>query len=219
MRLSITRSGIAAVAAAIALSACGGQGIVPSQSAPSGSLVGQEIASVTSPCAAKTLPFYFHGSCTTATLTSKGNTVSLKPYKGIAFKIQLGANNAKGTLAFIVGDATGVGDITGKIKFPLYSTKTCQKGNTCPGKSLIYIEAASSSKAAITLNGNSFLTISATKFPGKGCWPAVLTKTGWNTRGAILIMPPKGHVVKIMIPGGGLFSLPAGAAYIDIVCS
>ena len=220
MRSSLIRSGIAALVSAIALAACGGHGIVPQSAAP-GSSFGAQRARAKSPCANPKLPWYFKGSCVASILTSKGGTVKLAPYKGITATISLYANSAKGKVAFVTGDALGKGDITGKTAFPLYGSKTCAKGSNCTGTTLVYLEAVNSSKATIKFTGSQAaqLVIASKKFPGKSCGPALLSAKGWVPYNTILVAQPKKGKLTLKIPNAGIFVLPAGAAYIDLICS
>ena len=80
MRVSIIRSGVAAIAAAVALAACGGHGIVPSQLSSSGAVAPAGDVVGTLPDGHKTskcdIPgiYYFHGDCVAFTLNMDANS-------------------------------------------------------------------------------------------------------------------------------------------------
>ena len=80
MRLSMFRTGIVAAAAAIALAACGGHGMVPSQGGASGFSPNVLAAS---PCQ---LPgtWYFKGSCAVFQMSPKGGSTVTLPLAPIA---------------------------------------------------------------------------------------------------------------------------------------
>jgi hypothetical protein len=223
MRFSMIRTGIAATAAALALAACGGHGIVPQSSTPGSAFGPTQVRRMASPCNIKGF-WYFHGACKTATLTSRGNRTSLPAYRGMAVSIALGANNAKGSVKFIIGDATGNKDITGTYKgmpFPPYGTRTCQKGQKCTGKSAIYLEAFNMSRAAISISAPSQIVFASAHFPGKTCMLSLLESkpAGWKPEAPFLVGAPKNGKLTINIPGGGIFALAPGPAYINLSCS
>ena len=223
MRFSMIRTGIVAVAASLALAACGGHGLVPSQSAggdafaPSAAMA----PAAASPCQIPKL-WYFMGGCKAGFLTSAGGKFALPKYKGITWTTTLGKNSAKGKVPFVMGDATGAGDITsGPGKFPIYGVKTCLAPSKCPGSALVYFEAVNDSKAAITFNSPSQLVVAAAKFPGKSCFPAILRKSGASFKWqpfSILTGSPKGGKLTLNIPVNPAFMLPKGPLYVALVC-
>lgn len=203
MRLSIIGSGFAAVVAVAMLAACGGHGVVPSQSFSSANAtalsdgvlanVGDDAAKVHH-CDITGM-YYFHGSCVPFTMNlTKATTVELGKfgaYKGIKITTTLSAiaNPPKGvsTIAAIMGDATGTGgDITGTVKgkaFPHYGDgKNCVNDSTgkaeyCPGKPFVYAELINQSKYTLKpVDTPKFYITDTNGFPGKRlCFPAILT--------------------------------------------
>jgi hypothetical protein len=223
MHFPMLRTCIAASVAAIALAACGGHGIVPSQSAAPGNSLAFAPEKTTNPCAASTLPWYFKGSCTSATVTSKGGMTMLAATgtRSVTMTFTLGATNAKGKVAFLIGDAATISDITPNgmsPAFPRYGRSPCAGGpKECFGKVLAYVELVNSSKAAIKVKGNSQIAIAAKSFPGPECAPAVLTTKGWDLE-ALLLGVVKKRMVTFSIPGG-FITFPAGPSYLVFACS
>lgn len=219
MRLSIIRAGIVAIGATIALAACGGHAMVPSQTGnvPFARPVPQV---TTSPCKISGL-WYFHGSCKAFTLSSAGGTFKLPAYKGITFTATIGSNTASGKVKFILGDATGKKDITGTVggkAFPKYGATKCAQAGACPGTPLVYFEAVNTSSATINITGNSKLVVAATSFPGKSCFPGLMNAQGKWTGYSQVAQPVSGGKVSITIPPIGVFYLPPGPAYGVLSC-
>jgi len=218
MRLSMIRTGIVAVGAAIAFAACGGHAIVPSQSGNTPFAVPQ---ATPNPCTRANT--YLFANCKAFTLTKTGGIYPLKAWKGITFKATIGSNTASGTVKFDLGDATGAGDITppaGFPAFPKYSATKCTSKGGCPGKSLIYFEAINTSAATINITGTSKLYVAATTFPtgATSCFPALLNSSGKWTGYAQVAAQITNKTVTITIPPVGLFVLPPGAAYGALAC-
>lgn len=217
------RTSVVAVAAAIALAACGGHGLVPSQSAGPDSLAPTSAfhPAATSPCDIKGL-WYFKGTCLPGELAASGGTFKLAKYNGVTVITTLGKNSVKGKAPMILADATKPDtDVTGKYKnklFPPYSQKTCAKQVTCSGAAVVYLEVINGTKSQINFTSKTTLTVAASKFPGKTCIPAELTTGGWDTFPIVNGQPKAGKVV-LTIQANPLFFLPAGPAYIAIVCS
>jgi hypothetical protein len=208
MRLLTIRSGAAAIVAAIALAACGGHGVVPSQSFTSGNAVsaGSNVLlnavsdAKVSKCDIAGM-YYFHGSCVAFTLNLLGNTTielgKYGAYHGIKITTTLSAISSppKGvkTVPAIMGDAIGNGDITGQVggkSFPLYGHgKDCVnsqgKAEYCPGKPFVYAELINQSKYTLKPKDTpKFYITDSNGFPGKNnCFPAILTKAGPHTVG------------------------------------
>ncbi len=229
MRFSTIRTGIVATAAAVALAACGGHGLVPSQNVGGAGYAAPSLLTdkaAKTPCQSVPGFWAFGGSCVANELTSKGATIKLAKYQNITFTIAIGANNAKGKVPFIVGDAVGNGDITGTYKgkkFPPYGGKHCVSGTgapqTCPGKSFVYVEAINGGKATVTLSQTPAITIVDTKgFPGKNlCFPAPLTTKGWSTQAEAIGKAPKGTKL-VITPFPTQFPLPPGGVVLAMVC-
>jgi hypothetical protein len=209
MRLTIISSVFAAVIAAAALAACGGHGVVPSQSFASGNSMamsngGSSFAALEDakvhPCDISGL-YYFHGNCVKFTLSVTGNTTvelgKFGAYHGIKITTTFSAmeNPPQGvkSVAAIMGDAIGDGDITGTVKgkaFPLYGhgndcVNSQGKAVSCPGKPFVYAELINTSKYTLKpkLTPKFYITDS-NGFPGKRlCFPAIFTTPGPKTVG------------------------------------
>src|SRR5271165_6563449 len=109
MRLSMIRAGGVAVAAAIALAACAGHGVVPSTSS---GFTPMTSSADMSPLALKTCdtspPQYewiFKGACDEFTLKPTGGTFSLEEYDNITLKGSIGKNTLKADAKVALADA------------------------------------------------------------------------------------------------------------------
>ena len=197
MRSSTIRSGSAAILAAAMLTACGGHGVVPSQSfapAVSNGIMPNAVPDKTSPCDVSGM-YYFHGNCVPFNMNmSSVTTVTLgkfSPYHGIKIvttlsKFDKPPQGVKTTPA-VMGDAIGTnGDITGKVNnktFPLYvaGQDICinnqNKLEKCFGKTFVYAELINKSKYTLKPDETPAFYITDTNgFPGKNlCFPAILT--------------------------------------------
>jgi hypothetical protein len=207
MRFSMIRFGVVAIAATLALAACGGHGVVPSQSLASGNgFVPANTMPLgvdpdkTSKCDLSGM-YYFHGDCVAFNLSMSSNTTvelgKFGAYKGIKITTTFGpfVNPPKGikSVAALMGDAVGKGDISGTVKgkaFPLYGVgKDCVnsqgKAEFCPGKPFVYAELINTSKYTLKPKLTPKFVISDTNgFPGKRlCFPAILTSPGAHTVG------------------------------------
>jgi hypothetical protein len=218
MSLSTIRSGAAAGALAIALAACGGHGMVPSQSAPG---FNAAIPMSTNPCYTKAVQpaWIFKGSCDITTLPAKGKTIKLAPYKGVTVTVKLGKNTSKKG-AFVLVDALGgkAHDIT-KFKKKPFPTIT-----PTVLKSVIYVEAVNGTNG-LKFSGNLVFTIKAKKFPGKTCPLSVLEgtfpKLKWfnspftgKISGGTMTFTVPGSALGTLFPNG----LPAGPLYFNVAC-
>ncbi|MGA8535438.1 MAG: hypothetical protein WB615_15120 [Candidatus Tumulicola sp.] len=242
MRLTIIGSGFAAVVAAAALAACGGHGTVPSQSFASGnSMAMGDGASPFAPSEnAKVHPcdvtglYYFHGNCVKFTLSlTKNTSVELGKfgaYHGIKITTTFSVmeNPPKGitSVAAIMGDAIGDGDITGTVKgkaFPLYGHgENCVnsegKKEFCPGKPFVYAELINTSKYTLKPKDTpKFYITDSNGFPGKTlCFPAILTTPsphsvgGWapnetlggQPHGTVLTINAQANPGQLVYPSG-----------------
>lgn len=207
MVLSTLRSGVAAIVAVAALAACGGHGVVPSQTFASGNGVAagsdallNSIAGKTSKCDIPKI-YYFHGDCVAFTLNMNANSMvelgKYGAYHGIKITTTFGVfeNPPKGvkSIPAIMGDATGNGDITGQVggkNFPLYGNgKDCVnpqgKPEFCVGKPFVYAELINTSKYTLKPKYTpKFYITDSNGFPGKTlCFPAILTAKGLHTAG------------------------------------
>lgn len=206
MRVSIIRSGFAAIVAGVVLAACSGHGIVPSQLSsngamvPAGNVLGALQDAKTSKCNRPGI-YYFHGDCVQFNLNMNSNsTVDLGKYgayHGIKIDATYGVfeNPPKGVkyVVAIEGDATGNGDITGQVNgknFPLYGKgKDCVnsqgKPEFCPGKPFVYAELINTSKYTLKPKYTpKFYITDSNGFPGKRlCFPAILTPATKHSAG------------------------------------
>lgn len=210
MTSSLIRSGAAAVVAALAFAACAGNSTVPSSSLPTTSdSIRAAAPDGTVPCP---LPvgWTFGGPCDAVPLTKTGGSGSLPNYMGFTLKSVLASNNAKKGTALIFEDATGNGDITGKVN-----------GKAFPKlKNAILYLAALNTSAAFTFNATPAITIkSKSKIPGKVCTLNQLTPKGKGFKwGPTPIQgAPKGKTVAF---GSIQFSqnVPAGAFFLGFSC-
>jgi hypothetical protein len=153
MRLSMIRACVVATAAAAALTACAGHGIVPSSqtglnpvtsdTSQMTSDAGQnQLAVIT---CAKSPPQYgwiFKGACTHFSLKPTGTSFKLQEYQDITVRGSIGANDVKGSAIIYLADAVDKGDIqnfAGK-KFPPYKAK---------GTTFVYAAADNQTSQAI----------------------------------------------------------------------
>jgi hypothetical protein len=222
MRFSMFRSSFVAIAATVALAACSGNGAVPSQGvapnsgfAPNTPVADSAAPALAAPDSSPVLDaapdavskcditgiYYFHGSCVAFNLNMTTNTTvelgKYGAYKGIKITTTFGTieNPPKGvkSIAALMGDATGNGDITGQVKgknFPIYGAgKDCVnsqgKAEACPGKPFVYAELINTSKYTLKPKLTPKFVISDTNgFPGtRLCFPAILTPSGPHTVG------------------------------------
>ncbi|MBV8374672.1 MAG: hypothetical protein JO302_04110 [Candidatus Eremiobacteraeota bacterium] len=208
------------MAASIALSACGGHGIVPSQSGMMPNSF-QELAKKNPCLSPKVQPAWiFKGSCLVTKLPSKGASFKLKPYMGITVTLDLPANNGKNT-SFAVIDAVGgkANDIEKWAGKPFPQMKV--KGST----SFIYVNDVNGFNGLKFTNPTQFLVLSGTStksLPGKACPLSVLAKTGWTT--TPLQGKVKGKTITFTIPTSQLpvlfpNGLPKGSIYFNVSCS
>lgn len=218
MRFSFIRTSVVASAAAVALSACGGHGLVPSQgAAPMASL--NAAPDKSEKCTTLDQPTWvFEGSCVyVVPLNRKGMTIKLPAYKGVTESTTLPASNVKRSIGFSIGDALGQGDIKkwhGK-RFPLIAATA--------GKSVLYVEAMNfQSDLTFSSTGKLIFTITAPSLPGKTCPLSLLQTTGkWFT--TPLTGKVKGTTVTFDIPVSDLKlffpkGLPFGQSFFNVAC-
>lgn len=220
MRFSTIRTGVVASAAAIALAACGGHGLVPSQSAAPGSNAVVPMSS--NPCYTSAVQpaWIFKGSCAILkTLPTKGKTIALAAYKGVSVTVKLPKNTSKGGFALV--DALG-----GKSKdIVAFSGKAFPPITPTTLKSVVYVEAVNQTAGLTFTSGSLVFTVKATKFPGKSCPLSVLTGTfpklkwfnspftGTLKSGAMTFTVPGGALTQLFPTG-----LPAGPLYFNVAC-
>lgn len=222
MRFSIIRTGIAAAATSIALVACGGHGIVPSQgSAPFSSF--QTIDKKTNPCYTSAVQpaWIFKGACDVTKLPPKGETIKLKAYMGITETVTLPTNNGKDKTFAIVdaigGSANDIGKWKGK-SFPLIAKSF---------KSVIYVEAINGLKDLKFTKGDlKFVATSKKKLPSTHCTLSDLkpsgTKYAWAS--TPLEATIKGNTITYTIPSSELpiffpEGLPQGPLFFNVACT
>jgi hypothetical protein len=211
MTSSLIRSGAAALVAALAFAACAGNGTVPSSSLPTTSdMIRSNAPDGTAPPCPLPVGWTFGGPCDAVPLTKTGGTGSLPAYMGFTLTSVLATNNAKKGTALIFEDATGKGDITGKVngkKFPLL------KG------SILYLAALNTGKA-FAFNATPAITIkSKAKIPGKVCTLNQLAPKGkgftWTP--TPIKAQPKGKSV-IFTSFGVPQNIPVGAFFLAFSC-
>lgn len=220
------RAGFVAFAAAIALAACGGHGMVPSQSAAPGfDAVVTPMLTPSPQCASKQLQpaWIFKGECDVTTLPAKGKTLGLAAYKGIIVTVKLPKNTSKNG-AFALFDAIGgkAKDILPfkKMPFPAITPTSL--------KSVVYVEAVNGTSGLKFTSGNLVFVVKDTKIPGKSCPLSVLEGTApklkwFNSPFAAKITTTDGGTMTFTVPGsalGTLFpnGLPKGPLYFNIAC-
>lgn len=241
MRLSIIPAGCVAVVAAVALAACGGHGVVPSQLAPNGAVApaGNAVLGVVPDGKSKCdIPgiYYFHGDCVAFNLSMNATTIvklgKYGAYKGIKITTTFGVfqNPPKGvkTIAALMGDATGSGDITGTIggkSFPIYGAGKDCVNNTgqpiyCPGKPFVYAELINTSKYTLKPKYTPGFNITDTNgFPGKRlCFPAILTAKGWQPNTTLGAQPHGQTLVIGQQPNPGQLVYPPGPFIVAGAC-
>lgn len=156
----------------------------------------------TSPCDVSGY-WYFKGSCLASTVARTGGTYKLQPYADISLTVKFGKTTASGKRPLVIGDAIGLGDVTGtyqNIPFPKYSKATCEPNHKCVGSPYYYWQVISSNKKTIGLIGQSTYTISTgsnSNFPGKNCLIAVLNPDGWLPNDPV---PVSGKTLSISFP-------------------
>lgn len=232
-----------AIVAAIALAACGGHGVVPSQGvapalsngfAANGFAAGPDAKK--SPCDIQGM-YYFHGSCRTFSLNmTKATSVKLGQfgaYHGITITTTFSAftnpPNVQSVPA-VMGDAIGSGDITGLVKgkaFKLYGDgKDCVYANkpaTCPGKPFVYAELVNMSKYTLKPQLTPKFVITDTNgFPTGNknqCFPAELTAKGWLPQTNVHGTPKNNTLIINALKNTQNLFYPANAQFIVVgVC-
>lgn len=215
------RAGFVAFAAAIALAACGGHNMVPSQiAAPDFNAVTSAAAN---PCytAAVQPAWIFTGSCKiVAKLPAKGATIALPAWKGVSVTVKLPKPSPAGN-SFVLVDALG-----GKAKdIKPFKGKTFPPITPTTLKSVVYVEAVNGKAGLLFPSGNLVFTIKAAKFPGKTCPLSVLTgtppKLKWfnspfagKISGGTMVFTVPGGALKTLFPNG----LPKGPIYFNAGC-
>jgi hypothetical protein len=209
MKSALIRSGAAAIVATFAFAACGGSnGMVPSSAGMASNTALHVAPAATNPCPIP-VGWKFGGSCDPVALKATGAQGKLAPYKGFTLTSKLSSNNAaKGTF-LVFQDATGAGDIKGKVS-----------GKSFPKlKGTILYLAALNTGAAFTFNASPGIKITSTSaIKGTACALNELTTKGWIAPGITGIV--KGKTVTftaLTIPGGE--AVPAGPFYLAFTCS
>ncbi|HEY1683026.1 MAG TPA: hypothetical protein VGF98_15370 [Candidatus Tumulicola sp.] len=237
MRITTIAIGAAIVAAA-AMSACASRGVVPSQSFASSNGTTAMLAAKATPtptACEKTSPpmYYFAGNCVAFTLKETATTTvflgKYKPYDGIKITTVFSKNSGgpAGGIKAVMGDATGKGDITGKVggkAFKLYGDgNDCfyrGKLGPCRGKSFLYAELINNSGSTIKpVDTPKFTIVDTNGFPGKKCFPAEYQKGGWVPEDN-LFAAPKGNTLELpsVANDGSLYYLPHAQFIVAGVC-
>lgn len=121
----------------------------------------------------------FGGPCLRGGLTAGGGRFALLEYRGVSVTIGFTANDAPEAVPFVVGDATGDGDITGlldgRLAFPRYGTTPCLSapGRTarCEGEAVVYLLIINEGTVAVQTYGAPEIDVrSLGRFhPGGSC--------------------------------------------------
>lgn len=214
------RTGVVASAAAIALAACGGHGLVPSQSAAPGFDAVTPMS--TNPCytSAVQKAWIFKGSCVITKLPTKGKKIVLAAYKNVTASVSLPKNTATGSPTFALVDALG-----GKAKdIAPYKGKAFPSIPTASGKSVVYLEADNSFGGLAFTSGSLVVTVTA-KLPGTACSVALLQQKGTKFSWFTIPVPPtvKGATITETLPASGVKvffpnGLPAGPLFFNAAC-
>jgi hypothetical protein len=219
MRFSTIRTGIVASAAAIALAACGGHGLVPSQSAAPGFNAVSPMS--VNPCYTPAVQpaWIFKGSCVITKLPAKGKSIALAAYKGVSVTVKLPKNTSKNG-AFVLVDALGgknkdISKFKGKTFLAVAKTL----------KSVVYVEAVNGTSGLKFTSGNLVFTIKAARFPGASCPLSVLVGKYPNLHWFTSPFTGKitGGTMTFTVPGGALGNLfatglPIGPLYFNVAC-
>jgi hypothetical protein len=238
MRITTIAIGAAIVAAA-AMSACASRGVVPSQSFASSNgtsaMFAAKATPTPTPCEKTSPPmYYFAGNCVAFTLKETATTTvflgKYKPYEGIKITTVFSKNSGgpAAGIAAVMGDATGKGDITGKVggkAFKLYGDgNNCLfngKLGPCPGKPFVYAELINNSKYKIKPADTPKFTITDENgFPGTHeCFPAEYSSKGWIPE-TTLDAKPNGKTLNLpsVANDGSLYYLPNAQFIVAGVC-
>jgi hypothetical protein len=179
MRFSTISSGLVAIAAASALAACAGHGLVPSQGAAP-DFVSPTTAMLPNPkatppnCQTKTYQpeWIFKGSCVIGKLTKAGVKLNLPAYQGISMGISVPKNNSAGSVPFVFVNALDKGD-TLSFKGKAFPQDKTDKGV------LVYAEGVNLGKKPVTMDDSLLLIVAlkaGMKYPGKLCSLSYLSK-------------------------------------------
>jgi hypothetical protein len=222
MRFPLIRAGIVVSAAAIALAACAGHGLVPSQSAAPNLVV----TPMATPNQCYEAPFQpawiFKGSCVFKKLAPKGTSISLGAYKSItAVTVAFPKNTSKGGPVFLLADALG-----GKAKdIKPYKGVPFPGIPKTSGKSVVYIQAVNSFTGLKFTSGNLVVTVKAKSLSSNKCSVALLRKSGAKLSWFTIPIAPSvsGNVITEKIPAGAIGTLyaqglPAGPLYFNAAC-
>lgn len=217
MRTSVLRA-VLALGSVVMLAACG-------SAMPNGDTAGTTApfsarAAVRTPCSVLPGIWDFKGSCKTATIGPLPRKFSLALYRDVTLAFGLGKNDLTSRTTYYASDATGRNDVAGTFQgksFVPYSARACAKGNTCPGKPLIYFNFTIESNRAVILQGDSALAVGASAFPGTSCFPVVWNqgKKGWQPYFGTGPIPPAHGKVAFSI---ALLALVQGANYFAVAC-
>jgi len=120
----------------------------------------------------------FEGGCTSGSVTSGGATFNVPSYRNRSAVLDYGRNDATRDVAFVIGDATGDGDVTGLLNaalpFPIYGTVGCLGPSgapvVCTGKAVLYLLVINVSNIPIRFETSPRIQLSSLDgFPGKVC--------------------------------------------------
>jgi hypothetical protein len=217
------RFGIIAALAALALTACGGRAVIPSNGMMPNSFEPDVNGPGPAICyTAKVQPAWIlHGACVMSKLTSKGAAFKLPAYKGVTVNVTLPAGNSAGAKGgpFVLVDAIGGIDIS------KWKGKALPKIPATTGKSVIYVETVNSIAGLKFPKGNLVFKITTKKSPGSSCALSLLQQKGakFSWFKTPITAQIKGGTATYTIPGpqlGILFAsgLPKGPLFFNDAC-
>jgi hypothetical protein len=213
----------AAVTLLIALAGCSAAGtsggsaasFVPAQS---GALLAATAPS-NALCTAKGAGYVFKGACAETTLNRTGGKLALAAYKGRRLQAVFGKNTGAPSYSFALHDATGLGDITGKVggkSFPAFYQYPV----------VVYLDAHNAGSSAAVFSSTPKLTFAFSASLGMAngdCGAAELAKGVWKLVPGLYASVPKAGT-SLVLPAKSLSSafkidVPAnGDAYLLVYC-
>jgi uncharacterized low-complexity protein len=217
MKSLALRSGGAALAAALAFSACAGGSMTPAPGGFSANTLRSPLAK--NACGAAQVGYVFGGRCGSAQIKSHGGRGGIPPYLGYSARIAFGANTGITKKAvFVMRDATGNGDISGTLN-----------GNAWPaftgsGTAFLYLAVNNTSASTVSFQKTPAIVVTNIKktgFPGTTCALYALTSTGWVATGVTGTPTGKKGRTRLTFAATQLsaaVSSPPGPSYFGLAC-
>lgn len=135
---------------------------------------------------------------------------SLPAYRGISITATYGANDAADKVPFVVGDAIGDGDITGKLNgkvpFSPFGIAKCRASTgaplECTGRAVAYLIVVNAGKVPVTFKATPTIVVSnLSGFTSRDCGIAtmiwldpILLEAGWVVEPGSVI--PNGQTLR-----------------------